>query len=176
MSAGTEQASINIGGTFKTIDDCDVNIGGSWKQVTSIWVNIGGTWKRAWTNYDVNLDGAAFSSGIHARAYINSDGTVDAWTQESGYVQQDAATDWIIPNASAASEADFEAKWDLTAGSTPDENTAGWTEGVYADLTSDLYVGRSESPGVTTCDVTITIRRKSDSVVLASGLYEMTIF
>jgi hypothetical protein len=157
-------------------EDAEVNVGGLWKDVNCIWTNIGGTWKRAWTNYDVNLDGGAFSSGIHARTYINSDGTVDAWTQESGYVQLDSATDWIIPNASAGSEADFEAKWVLTAGSTPDETTAGWTSNTYADLTSNLYVGRSESPGITTCDVTITIRRKSDSVVLASGLYEMTIF
>ena len=175
MSALTEDTHINIGGDWKKIDNCEVNIGSAWKDVNCIWVNIGGAWKRAWTNYDVTLSGEAIVSGSQARTYVLSSGQIGAWVIEVGTpTPVDTATDWIIPNSAAAGEADFEAKWELTAGSAPNQKTAGWNENTYADTTSDLYVGIS-SGGAETCDVTITIRRKSDSVVLATGLYEMTV-
>ena len=54
-----EETSLNIGGTWKDIDDCDVNIGGTWKQVTEIKANIAGTWKTVWTNAVLSLTGLA---------------------------------------------------------------------------------------------------------------------
>jgi hypothetical protein len=176
MSGATEDTQINVGGVWKDIDNAEVNVSGTWKDVNCIWTNVAGVWKRAWTNYDVQLSGENFSSGSQCRIYVQADGQMGVYVIEVGYpVPIDTATDWIIPNSAAAAEADFEAKWVLTAGSAPTQKTVGWNENTYMDTTSDLYVGIN-SAGAAICDVTITIRRKSDSVVLATGLYEMTVY
>ncbi|MBA7465158.1 hypothetical protein ES707_00320 [subsurface metagenome] len=36
---------INIGDTFKDVDEIKINIGDSWKTVTKIQINIGDVWK-----------------------------------------------------------------------------------------------------------------------------------
>lgn len=37
---------INIGDTFKDVDEIKINIGDSWKTVSGIWINIGDAWKK----------------------------------------------------------------------------------------------------------------------------------
>jgi hypothetical protein len=107
-----------------------------------------------------------------------ADGTTEAWITEVGTGSQiNASTDWIIPN-SASSEETFEASWTQVEGGGTDpmnQYTTGWTEGVWKDLTSDLYVGRNESPGVSFTAVEVTIRRKSDSVEMAKGRFDINI-
>lgn len=83
-----EETSINIGGTYKDIDNCEVNIGGTYKQVTDIWANIGGTFKKVWTNLAVTLAGLTSAAPItsiiltggdlaETSLRLNTDGTLE---------------------------------------------------------------------------------------------------
>jgi hypothetical protein len=98
-----EVTSINIGGTWKTIDDCDVNIGGSWKQVNTISANIGGTWKTVWTSgaFDISSIDGAYSSTEEdgftttGSLTVGSAGNVDYTGDTLGTTEND---DWWLPN------------------------------------------------------------------------------
>lgn len=44
----SNEPSINIGDSWKSISDIKINIGDAWKDVKSIQINIGDVWKTAW--------------------------------------------------------------------------------------------------------------------------------
>lgn len=110
-----------------------------------------------------------------AGAYLilRSDGTVDK-VEGLSTTQLNASTDWITPNAESG-QPDFEAKWDRVSGISPTQLTPGWTEGVYADLTSDLQLGYAPPDvGSESGTVTVTIRRKSNPSDLVSANFSLT--
>lgn len=112
------------------------------------------------TNATITDSGAA---PARALVIINSDGTVDK--REGGTVTQiNASTDWIIPNAKASG--DYEAKWDLISGDAPTGATGGWTEGVWAALSSNLQVGYiTGAPGTESGVIRVSIRYNGGSVL-----------
>ena len=167
---------IKVSGAWREIDDVSIKVSSAWKEVTRVYVKIGVAWKEAWSNYVVTLTGATISEVPIGRAWLvlRSDGTTDEETGGGPTTTQiNASTDWIIPNAIAAT-GDFEAMW-TAVGDAPNDVTAGWTTGVYADLTSDLKVGYITGVNETlSADVTVTIRRKTGSLVLDTGVYAIS--
>lgn len=111
--------------------------------------------------------------GARVSLFLRSDGTVDK--DEGGDVTQlNPSTDWIIPNAYAAS-GEFEAKWERVSGISPTQLTPGWTSGVYADLTSDLELGYAPPDvGSESGVIRVTIRRKGDTSDSVSADFDMT--
>lgn len=124
----------------------------------------------------ITLSGATIQSanqGRRAQLWLRAAGGTD---QQIGVTVTpiNTATDWIRPLAAIGS-VEYEAKWNavINLGNAADiDHTVGWTEGVYADLTSDLFVGLfigvNDNAQV---DFTVTIRRKADQVVEDTGLY-----
>lgn len=53
-------SKINVGGTWKTINNAQINVGGTWKTPSSIKINVGGTWKQVWPN-QVQLYNASYT-------------------------------------------------------------------------------------------------------------------
>ena len=41
-------AQINIGDTWKDVNDVQINIGDAWKTAAEAYINIGDTWKQWW--------------------------------------------------------------------------------------------------------------------------------
>lgn len=49
-ATGIELGKINIGDSWKTIQNIKINIGDSWKQISSLKINVGDAWKTIDTN------------------------------------------------------------------------------------------------------------------------------
>ena len=87
---------INVGASWKSIDNCEVNVGSSWKQVETIEINVGGTWYTVWQNKSVTLpaDSGVFdnSSGsdnpTYAGVSFNTDGTYDSYNASGSLTER----------------------------------------------------------------------------------------
>ena len=170
--------NIKVSGTWQELASAWIKVSGTWQQVQSAWVKVSGTWQQVLANWVVSVDGGGHfrNEDPASDAYVGIrwmiDGTVDNYVS----VQQDAATDWIIPN-SATSEASFVIRFTETGttgpwaytGITPDGTT--W----YALSTQRNVLGHTTSGTVTaTCTFTAEISDDGGSTILDSGSYVLT--
>lgn len=126
------------------------------------------------TNESIDdIDAGSGSGGddvADASVRINSDGTVDSITGTGGTVQINADTDWMVPNAYAASYASVvRVKATLQSGDTPTG-----TVGTALDLTSDqTWTITQTGSGLKSCSLLIEILGTNDQV-LASATYDLS--
>lgn len=176
---GTE---INVGGTWKSIDNCEVNVGSAWKQVEAIEINVGGTWKTVWTNETVTVSGqtivSEFSpSTCYARVKVDNDGNIyeSKDTGTPSWTQIDTATDWLRPTTNAPS--DYEVRFTGLTGSALNSSTAvedTWWPLSSGDFTLVQVRIAALGTGTTTSTFTIEIRKGSTGGALDSASYTLT--
>ena len=157
-----------------------IKTSGAWKQVDKIYVKVSGAWKMAWQNAVVTLSGSSANgiSNLGSGFRWNSDGTVDRTISGgSPWTQNNASTDWIIPNDAASgdysirfTENTSNGFWQYLSGGALVDGTT-WhslstTRTIYGNSTSGLNEG--------TCELQVAISDDGGSTILDTGQYNMS--
>jgi hypothetical protein len=132
--------SVNVGGTWKTVDVSKVNVGGTWKDVSSVHVNVGGVWKEvvAASSLSVVLTattdsvyGTDFTNPYSAQAgyRVNSDGNLERFYTSGGSLIYETVEAWL----ESGSAADVDMKIEHNSGDTI---SGGITAGTWYNCAS----------------------------------------
>lgn len=167
---------VNIGGTWKAVDEIHVNVGGTWKQVSEGHVNVGGTWKQFYVSEVVTLSGEDVShvvadpSNALAGLRFDTDGNVYKIEGSGNETQIDTTTDWIRPTTGADQ---YQIRYtnlvgDALTGVSPAEDT--WTAVSSGDVILQMAQAVVGSRSAT-FDVQV---RKGTGSVLATTEYSLT--
>ena len=112
---------------------------------------------------DASISHVTPSPAAVALLTINTDGTVDK-TEGVTVTQINPTTDWIIPNGLASSQ--YEVKWDVISGTSPNTKTTWPTEATYFDLSTVRTIGHTLGTTATVGGVLrISIRRNGGAII-----------
>ena len=112
---------------------------------------------------DATISHVTAAPAAVALVTINTDGTVDK-TEGVTVTQLNPTTDWIIPNEKASSQ--YEVKWDVISGTTPNTKTTWPDEATYVDISTVRTIGHTLGTTATVgCVLRISIRRNGGAVI-----------
>lgn len=147
---------VKVSGAWKESTQPSVRVGGAWKAVHQAYVRVSGTWKPL-------LAGATIASrsilGTSSAGYeLNADGI--AYEGVNGSYSA-ISGEWLL----AGSASDFEVRATLNSGTTPSGTLGSWV----ALSTTRTWELSAPSGQVRSCELTVEIRRASDSTVVATA-------
>lgn len=175
---------IGVGGVSKRVERHYIGVGGVWKEVTGHFVGVAGAWERIKSNAEValsdaNVTASSFAivpgpTSVTARVYAKNTGVLTL----EGTVDADVPGEWLVDG----DPADFEARWTLVSGDTPDGITpaAGVWRQMAGPLSYEALVeytaersgtsGTTERSGV----VRLELRKIGETEVAASADFTIT--
>lgn len=166
--------SINVGGTWKSIDNAEINVGGVWKQVDSVKINVAGVWKTVWENVTAALTGASLldSSTTPTDSEVGYQLTTGGLERSYQGIGQPYVTidTWLTSGVAS----DFECRLTVNSGTAP----AGSANGSWLGLGTTrawTLTDTSSIGGPITNNCTIEIRDVATSTVRASATVTMSV-
>jgi len=160
---------VGVGGVHKAVSAIAVGVSGAWKTVTAGWVGVGGVWKQFYSTVVIGIVDqlvASFTFGTAATAQyqLTSAGLIRG-TQGSNTVV--TLGTWL-PSGTGA---DYAVRATLTpGGDTPTGDVTNWQ--VLSSNRIWTLVSLTVS-GTLECELTVEIRRVSDSVVIQTATITM---
>ena len=179
---------VNVGGTWRQVQNIWVKVGSTWRQVSNAWINVGGTWRQWYSsvqyvnvqllNYD-NLGNVDDS----IRATFLENGVLTITMPQTGEVVQSgmwtaASPATVTPQTAALYEILFtEVSFSKTGTGTA--TRSGDAFGSWLNLGSgrfkQLVVAYGAGGGATNAvwKFTVQIRRAADQVLVASSTFTL---
>lgn len=155
-------AHVGVGGAYRTVSALYVGVAGAWRQVTDAWVGVAGVWRQFHEAARVNLAGGTVSDAAVSPADASASYSVNNTGTESSSPAAISNTWLLIGSAS-----DYEVRATLNSGTLSSGTTGTWLDcGSSHTWTTTRTL---DSGGITTANLTIEIRRKSDGVVQDSA-------
>jgi hypothetical protein len=159
---------VGVSGVHKAVSAIAVGVSGAWKTVTAGWVGVGGVWKQFYSTVVIGIVDdfvASFTVGVNATATyrLSSGGTISG-TQGTNTIV--TLGTWLPSGVGA----DYEVKATLTPGTDTPTGSLGAFVSLGVTKTWQLV---STGPGVLESELTIEIRRVSDSVVIQTAVITM---
>lgn len=139
----------------------------------SVIASAGGIGVLGLNGFSVNDTVSGGARDAFASVIIRSDGTTDSDDGANGVVQQNASTDWIIPNFFGGG--DYEVQATLSFGNTPDTGPALSTwHNLATTRTWTNTRTTGEGVGSDTSTLSITIREVADTSNSVTNTYTIT--
>lgn len=171
--------AVNVGGTWKTLNNIKANVSGTWKQAKQVYVNVNGVWKPVWTYGVSATDTFTLSSSA------THDGT--ATTTSSSYTVVPDTTATLTYTVSLGSKVfNTISSYIYILGKIVHNVTGGTIKSVVTDFTSTIDSANNQvtitSYGSTkTCTITfnvtsspLTIQTSVSGLVNPSGTGTLT--
>lgn len=175
---------IGAGGVRKRVERHYIGVGGVWKEVTDHFVGVAGAWERVKPNTEVALSDASVTAAsfaivpgptsVTARVYAKNTGVLTL----EGNVDTDVPGEWLVDG----DPADFEARWTVVSGDTPDGITPA--AGVWRQMAGpsnyealvEYTATRSGTSGTTERSgvMRLELRKLGETEVLASAEFTIT--
>lgn len=155
-------AHVGVGGAYRTVNALYVGVAGAWRQVTDAWVGVGGVWRKFHEAQRVNLVGGTVNDARVSPADASASYSVNSNGTETSSPAAISNT-WLLIGAAS----DYEVRATLNSGTLSSGTTGVWLD--CATSRTWTVTRTTDAAGITSANLTIEIRRKSDGVVLDSA-------
>ena len=165
----TAQLYVNDAATARQIREIWVNDAGTARRIQEIWVNDNGTARCVYLGDVIAIANATITdlsvdpNDSFAGYELQQDGDIQ---RQIGAASTDIG-DWITPKVNMSA---YECRATLNSGDTPTGTLNSW---LALSVTRGWFLSQSVV-GTQTCNLTIEIRRASDSVVMDSCTVVLT--